>query len=195
MSALTRNAAAVAAAIALTSVSAAFAQMTWNERTTLKFSDPVMVPGATLQPGSYLFKLADMRSNRHTVQILSEDGNKVVATVHAVPVKRLDVKGDIVVRFKATDAGSPPAMAAYFYPGSTYGHQFIYPDAQAKEISGRSKAVVLSSDASDSDMSAGKLHIYNESGVREEWKEDAATKAEWDKWRKAHPVKKPGALN
>jgi hypothetical protein len=38
-----------------------------------------MVPGATLQPGSYVFELMDLKSNRHTVQITTEDGSKVLS--------------------------------------------------------------------------------------------------------------------
>ncbi len=176
---------AVAVLTALASVSPASAQSTWNERTILEFSEPVMVPGTTLQPGSYVFRLADMRSNRHTVQILSEDGNKLLTTTQAVPVKRLEPKGDNVLRFKATDAGSPPALASWFYPGSVYGHQFIYPEAQAKEIAGRTKSIVLSEGAPNSDMSQGTLHVFNESAMRAEWKEDAGTAGEWQAWLKS----------
>ncbi len=106
----------------------------WNDKTTMKFSEPVMVPGATLQPGSYVFKLMGSSSNRHLVQITTEDGSRVVALTQAVPMKRMEPKGDIVVKFNPTDAGSPIAMKGWFYPGSLYGHEFVYPDEQAKEI-------------------------------------------------------------
>ncbi len=45
----------------------------WNDRTILKFDAPMMVPGATLAPGTYVFKLMDSQSNRHMVQIFKQD--------------------------------------------------------------------------------------------------------------------------
>ena len=37
----------------------------WNDRTTLKFDAPVMIPGTTLAPGTYTFKLLDSATHRH----------------------------------------------------------------------------------------------------------------------------------
>ena len=56
--------------VALTAVPAAADQ--WNERTVMKFSEPVMVPGATLQSGTYIFRLLDSATSRHTVEIRRE---------------------------------------------------------------------------------------------------------------------------
>jgi hypothetical protein len=83
---------------------------TWNERTILEFSEAVMVPGATLEPGRYLFRLADMRSNRHTVQVLAEIRSAHQASGHHGRHRRA-LQGD--------RPGSPPAMASCFYPGSS----------------------------------------------------------------------------
>lgn len=154
----------------------------WNDRTTLKFDAPVMVPGATLAPGTYTFKLADSNASRHIVQIYNEDGMKLVATAQAVPAKRMDPKGDVVVKLNPTEAGAPVALKAWFYPGSLYGHQFIYPDAQAKDIAQRTKTLVLSTDVAGSDMEKGTLYTYNAEGVKEPWKGDERTIQEWTRW-------------
>src|SRR5688500_8155136 len=90
--------AVLSAALVAISVGVAAAATEWNEKTILKFSEPVMVPGATLPPGSYVFKLKGT-SQRHTVQITTEDGSKVMALTHAVPTKRADARGDIVLKF------------------------------------------------------------------------------------------------
>jgi hypothetical protein len=45
----------------------------WNKKTILTFSGPVQIPGATLPAGSYVFKLADIPSNRHVVQVFDKD--------------------------------------------------------------------------------------------------------------------------
>jgi hypothetical protein len=175
----------LAAALAVTFAVTARAD-SWNDKTILKFSAPVMVPGATLQPGSYVFKLMDSKSNRHTVQISTEDGSKVIALTQAVPTKRLDPKGDVVVKFNPTDAGSPPALKAWFYPGSIYGHEFIYPDDQAKQIAQRTKTLVLSTDVSGSDLEEGTLYTYDAAASKADWKGDANTMREWEAWQKNH---------
>ena len=53
----------------------------WSERTELTFSDPVMVPGATLQPGTYIFQLMDPGSAGDTIEIRKEDGTLVTTTM------------------------------------------------------------------------------------------------------------------
>jgi hypothetical protein len=160
----------------------------WNDKTILEFSEPVMVPGATLQPGSYVFKLMDSNSSRHTVQITTKDGSKVIAMTQAVPMKRPDSKGDVVVKFNPTDAGSPPALKGWFYPGSVYGHEFIYPEDQAKQIADRTKTLVLSVDVPGSDLEKGTLHTFSADGLRSQWRGDAGTMREWDEWRATRPA-------
>ena len=175
---------ALVAIVSAAGVAAASANQ-WNDKTILKFSEPVMVPGATLQPGSYVFKLMDSASSRHTVQITTEDGSKVLALTQAIPTKRPDPKGDIVLKFNPTDAGLPPALKAWFYPGSIYGHEFIYPEEQARQIADRTKTIVLSIDVPGTDLEKGTLRTINASGQRTEWRGDTATLREWNEWRQA----------
>jgi hypothetical protein len=155
----------------------------WNERTELKFSSPVMVPGATLEPGTYIFRLTDSQSNRHLVEIARKDGETITLT-QAVPTKRMDAKGDVVLKFNPTEAGEPPAIAAWFYPGSTYGHQFVYSDEEARKIAERTKTLVLSSDAPASDMQQGTLRVYDASGVAKDWQPDSEAASSWEKWNR-----------
>lgn len=180
------------AALVLVASTLAHAQ-DWREQTILKFSEPVMVPGATLPPGSYEFRLLDSDSNRHLVRIATEDGSKVIATTLAAPLKRLDAKGDVVLKFNPTDAGSPPAMKAWFYPGTLYGHEFIYPEEQAKQIAERTKTIVLSTDVAATDLQKGTLRRFEPSGALVEWKADPVTTREWDEWRKKRQSTAPMA--
>ena len=182
----------IAAAAILIAAASAHAQE-WREQTILKFSEPIMVPGATLPPGTYEFRLLDSDSNRHVVRIATEDGSRVIATTHAVPLKRADAKGDVVLKFNPTDTGSPPAMKAWFYPGTLYGHEFIYPEEQAKQIAERTKTIVLSTDVPGSDLSKGTLRTFDPSGALVEWKADASTTREWDEWRKKRASTAPMA--
>jgi hypothetical protein len=126
-------------------------------------------------------------SSRHIVQITTEDGSRVVALTQAVPMKRLDPKGDIVVKFNPTDVGSPIAMKGWFSPGSLHGHEFLYPDEQAKEIAQRTKTIVLSVDVPGTDLSKGTIRTYNQAAMRADWQGDAATMREWDEWQRTRP--------
>ena len=153
----------------------------WSERTTLTFSDPVMVPGATLQPGTYVFQLVDPGSASDAIEIRKEDGSLVTTTI-TVPTKRMEAKGDTVLKFNPTEPGTPPALAAWFYPGSIYGHQFVYSEEEAKAIAQRTKSVVLSTDMKGTDREKATLRIYDAAGVAKQWKPDSDAMASWQQW-------------
>ena len=164
-------------------LSSGVASAQWNDRTELTFSEPVMVPGATLPAGSYVFRLTDSRSNRHLVEIAKKNG-EVITITQAVPMKRQDARGDLVLKFNPTEQGTPPAVAGWYYPGSIYGHHFVYPDAQAKVIAERTKTVVVSTDVPGTDLERGKLRVYDASGIAKDWQPDADVSASWEDWRK-----------
>lgn len=157
---------------------------TWNEKTVLTFNQPVMVPGVTLAPGSYVFRVADSVSARHVISVLSKDEQQVLASVQAVPMKRTEVTNDIVVQFEPTEPGAAPALKGWFYPGRQYGHQFVYPEEQARHIAERAKTVVLSVDDPGSDLKKGTLHTMDASGARAEWHGDEGVSREWTEWSK-----------
>jgi hypothetical protein len=154
----------------------------WNDRTTLKFDAPVMVPGATLAPGTYTFKLLDSSTTRHVVQIFNEDQTKLIVTANAIPAKRQNPNSDVVVKLNPTEAGAPIALKAWFYPGSLYGHEFVYPENQARDIAQRTKTLVLSSDAPNGDMKQGTLYLYSAAKERTPWRGDAIMLEDWQKW-------------
>src|SRR3979409_1743281 len=68
----------------------------YDKKTTVKFSQPVEIPGVHLQgwgvlpPGTYVFKLLNSSSNRHIVQIFNKDQTQIYATVLAIPNYRLE---------------------------------------------------------------------------------------------------------
>lgn len=177
------------AGAALLGIATTAAADSWNERTTVEFSAPVMVPGATLSPGEYEFRLVNTRSDRHLVQIKrvgDDGGGGVVATTVAVPIKRAEATGEVVLKFDPTASGNPPAIRAWFYPGSLYGHQFTYPKEQAREIARRTKTVVLSMDEPHTAADKGRLRTYGPGGETFEFYGDAATLREWDAWQRTH---------
>jgi hypothetical protein len=134
-------------------------------------------------PGTYIFRLTDSQSDRHLVEIARKNGETITLT-QAVPTKRLDAKGDTVLEFNPTKAGSAPAIAAWFYPGSIYGHQFVYSDEEARKIAERTKTLVLSSEVPGSDKQQGKLRVYDASGVAKDWQPDSEASASWEQWNR-----------
>ena len=102
----------------------------WNKETKMTFSAPVAVPGQVLQPGSYVFKLADSQSDRHIVQIFTEDERQLITTILAIPASRLEPTGETVITFQERPNGSPEAIGRWFFAGDLNGVGFVYPEDQ-----------------------------------------------------------------
>ena len=133
-----------------------------KDKVKVDFSTPVMVPGMTLPAGTYVFRLADHKTNRHIVQVWNADESKMLTVALAIPARRADPKGDIVVRFSGTPSPKlPPALKAYFYPGDVTGHEFIYGEEEARRISDETKTAVLSHD-----IKSGKLEGWESATIR-----------------------------
>ena len=108
----------------------------WNKETILQFSAPVKVPGKVLEPGKYVFQLADSSVNRNIVQIFSEDdkgGRHLVTTFFAVPDYRLTTPDKTMIQFEERRAGTPEAIKRWFYPGDNTGWEFTYPKSARLE--------------------------------------------------------------
>jgi hypothetical protein len=115
----------------------------WNKKTILTFSGPVQIPGATLPAGSYVFKLADIPSNRHVVQVFDKDETKIYTTILAIPNDRLEPSDKPVILFAERAAGSPQAVKVWYYPGDRIGNEFVYPKSQAMRIARETHQRVL----------------------------------------------------
>jgi len=121
----------------------------YDDKTVITFSGPVEIPGVHLKgwgvlpAGTYVFKLVDSQSDRHIVQIFSEDEKTVYATILAIPNYRLKATGKTVITFRERPAGQPEALRAWFYPGKNWGEEFVYPKAVAIEIAKSTKSAVL----------------------------------------------------
>jgi hypothetical protein len=163
----------------------AFAQGPVDQRTYFTFSAPFELPGGkTLPAGKYTFRVLDSPSNRHIVQVLSEDGRNVHATVLAIPAQRQDPPAEPEIRFMETAANTPPAIRTWWYPGRTIGHEFIYPRSQARRLAKAQSEPVLTvaADATSNDqMEKADLERVSPSGeetrVSEETRAAATTPA------------------
>jgi hypothetical protein len=116
----------------------------WSQRTVVTFSGPVEIPGQTLPAGTYVFKLANSRANRHIVQIFNKNENHVFATILAVPSYRQRPSEKTIIRFEERAAGEPQAIKAWFYPHKNYGHEFVYPKTEALALA-KANAVAVPS--------------------------------------------------
>jgi hypothetical protein len=107
----------------------------WNKKTIITITEPMQIPGATLTPGKYVFKLMDSSSNRHIVQVFTEDEKKVINTILAIPNQRLRPTGKSEFGFWEVPAGNTPALRSWFYPGDNFGQEFAYPKQEAVKLS------------------------------------------------------------
>ena len=114
-----------------------------QERTFLTFSGAVEMPGVTLQPGTYVFKLADSPS-RNVVQVWDEGEKRMLGHWTFVQSERPTVTSETVVMFKETREGSTPAVQYWYFPGEKIGKEFLYPKDQAERIAARTGANVRS---------------------------------------------------
>ena len=121
----------------------------WDKTTKVTFGEAVQVPGKVLPPGTYVFKLLNSDSDRHIVQIFNEDQTSLVTTVFAIPNERLEPAGKTILTYDERPSGQPMALAAWFYPGSTSGQEFVYSKAEARQLSGLNRRTVPSMESEE----------------------------------------------
>lgn len=141
----------------------------WNKKTILTVNEAIQVPGAVLQPGTYVMKLMDSIANRHVVQVFNEDQSKLITTVLALPNYRLQPTGDSRFTFWETVAGEPKPMRSWFYPGDNFGQEFAYPKSKATVIARSSgESVPTTYSTSEADLASAKVGAVNPQGVEGE---------------------------
>jgi hypothetical protein len=117
-----------------------------NHKTVLTFSEPVEVPGVgvhILPAGTYVFKILYSESNRHIVQIFNQDETSLLTTILAIPNYRLKPTDKTVISFSERPAGQPEAVKAWFYPGRSWGEEFVYSKSRALELAKETNEPVL----------------------------------------------------
>ena len=136
-------------ALMLASLSTNVNASEWNRKTVVTISGPIEIPGVHLKgwgilpAGTYVFKVMDSQSNRHIVQIFSQDEKTIYATILAVPNYRLKATDKTVMTFTERPVGEPEALRAWFYPGRNFGEEFVYPKARAMALAKASNTPVL----------------------------------------------------
>jgi hypothetical protein len=138
----------------------------WDKKTILTVSETVQLPNATLQPGTYTFKLLDSQSDRHIVQVFDKDGMHLITTILAIPNYRLRPTGKSQFSFWEVPAGQAPAMRAWFYPGDNFGQEFAYPKNMSSQIAASAKmAVPTTTAATTEEYKSSPVTATNENGT------------------------------
>ena len=163
---------ATAAILAVAASMAVAAQDTnTSERTFLTFSGAVEMPGVTLQPGTYVFKLADT-SSRNVVQVWDREEKNMIGHWLFVQADRTDVTQENVVMFKENREGTTPAVQYWYYPGERTGKEFVYPKDQATKIAARTGVNVLSTDG-EIDAADARVSSIDSQGNVTEWQRES----------------------
>jgi hypothetical protein len=145
--------ACMTAAMVTISVNAG-AQGPANQDTYFTFSQAVELPKTTLPAGTYFFQLMDSQSNRHIVKVMSQDRKELFATLMAIPYYSNDRPSDEPqVRFLETPAANgvaaSNAIKIWFYPGTSTGHEFIWPRDKAMQLAKATNQTVLTTKTED----------------------------------------------
>jgi hypothetical protein len=122
---------AAVAALSYLAVPAAADQ--WDKQTILTFNNPVEVPGHVLLPGTYVFRLADLSSDRNVVEVFRQDKNgmdHLVTIKHVAAAWTPKEHKNPKVTFSERHSNTPEAINSWYYPGSHRGWQFIYRKGQ-----------------------------------------------------------------
>ena len=126
-----------------------------DQATQITFSQPVQIPGQVLPAGTYWFLLANISEQQDVVQIYNSDRSKLYATLETATIESQEATGHTVVKLAEQESSKPDALVAWFYPGETTGHEFLYPKDQEKQLSQDSQQTVVAT-PSTSNASAGQ---------------------------------------
>jgi hypothetical protein len=138
-----------------------------NQDTFFTFSQAVELPKTTLPAGTYFFQLVDSPSNRHIVKVMSQDRKELLATLMAIPYYSNDRPSDEPqVRFLETPAANgvaaSNAIKIWFYPGTSTGHEFIWPRDKALQLARATNQSVLTT---RTDEESSELTRVDSAGV------------------------------
>ena len=120
-----------------------------DQATQITFSQPVQIPGQVLPAGTYWFLLANISEQQDVVQIYNSDRSKLYATLETATIESQEATGHTVVKLAEQESSKPDALVAWFYPGETTGHEFLYPKDQEKQLSQDSQQTVVATPASN----------------------------------------------
>ena len=106
----------------------------YDQATKLTFNRQVQIPGQVLPAGTYWFVLDDNLGSRNIVEIFNSDRSKLYARVLTNNVETLTASGETTITFAERDQMEPETILSWFYPGRTFGHQFVYANMEEQKL-------------------------------------------------------------
>ncbi len=120
-----------------------------DQATQITFSQPVQIPGQVLPAGTYWFLLANISEQQDVVQIYNSDRSKLYATLETATIESQEATGHTVVKLAEQESSKPDALVAWFYPGETIGHEFLYSKGQEKQLAQDTQQTVVATPSSN----------------------------------------------
>jgi hypothetical protein len=111
----------------------------------VNFSQAVQIPGHVLPAGTYYFVIMNT-NDRQTVQITNEGRTRTIAIVYSIGRERWQGNAGTEFTLAEGHGVEPAAIIAWFYPGRTAGHEFLYPAQEEKELAMAKKDTQSSGD-------------------------------------------------
>ena len=81
-----------------------------------------------------MFELADHGTETHVVQIFSSDRSVLYGTFLTSSTELQEPANDAELTFAESEAGAPPVLLKWFYPGSEIGNEFVYSKQTEKQL-------------------------------------------------------------
>ncbi len=119
----------------------------FDHATVITFTQPVRIPGQVLPTGTYLFELGDHGTENNVVQIFSSDRTVLYGTFLTSSTELQDPASDVELTFAQPEAGGPPVLLKWFYPGSEIGNEFVYSKQTEKQLAQDKRETVVANQA------------------------------------------------
>ena len=103
-------------------------------KSTLVISDRVEVPGAILEPGTYVVRVADQQANRNVIVFQSIDGTKTFATAIATPHRGAREPANSEFVFYPTSSGETRVLRTWWARDNVNGQDFVYSAERAAAL-------------------------------------------------------------
>lgn len=115
----------------------------------------IRLPGITLQPGTYVFKLGTPAMKQNVVEVYNTDGTKKIATFLTVDYPEPMTGSAATVLYPNTNT-----VRAWYFPGEPVGRAFVYSEDEARTLyTTASTPVLWASWNPDDDIPIGTIRV------------------------------------
>jgi|SRR5215469_9728116 len=115
-----------------------------DQAVKVTFSQPIRLPGKTLPAGTYWFQRAGV-NDPDLIRVSNAD-HEVIASFFTASRERREATSRTAFVLADQGAGKAPAIVAWFYPGETLGHEFLYAPPAGQEVARDKKETVVAGD-------------------------------------------------